>query len=169
MDEAVEVPIVANNELPGGMAVDLPSAWTCGPSGQIFLALGHQVMIYDPATLKCYAFCGTKEAGYAEGEALKAKFNSIWGLAFTADGELLIADSETIASAWLRKIELLPLMLELAELACAMAIVQNPNFIVLLASVLASMATFSFGSSQSCDQAYQCIDETSVNLLRKRE
>jgi hypothetical protein len=31
---------------------------------------------------------------YAEGDACKAKFCSIGGIAYTADGELLIADSD---------------------------------------------------------------------------
>lgn len=72
--------------------VGLPLSPCLSPQGSIFFVDRHRILIYEPGHgFSVYA--GSDDAGYVEGSALQARFNTIRGLCFSKTGnELFVAD-----------------------------------------------------------------------------
>lgn len=79
-------------ELSNDDVIGLPLSPCLSPQGSIFFADRHRILIYEPdCGFSVYA--GSEDAGYVEGDAVRARFNSIRGLCFSKTGnELFVAD-----------------------------------------------------------------------------
>ena len=106
----VQPSVVATNSVcstqgtcaPGGIRLDencSAQAVVCGPagiavdaSGNVYVAGGNTIYRFTPAGAMS-VFAGGGSAGYADGQGASALFDAPQGMAFDANGNLLVADS----------------------------------------------------------------------------
>jgi sugar lactone lactonase YvrE len=83
----------------GGAPLNGPRTMAVAPSGDIYLALreGNAIYRIDAKTQTLHRIAGTGMDGYSGdgGPAVNAKLNGPKGLAFSTDGQLYIADTES--------------------------------------------------------------------------
>lgn len=71
-----------------------PAALTVSDSGAIFVADGNAIRAIGARSFPLVETISNDRRGFADGELLRARFNRPSGLAFDADGNLFVADSE---------------------------------------------------------------------------
>lgn len=82
-----------SHSLPSKQTYNFPRNVCLGPSKHVFFSDDNRVLYAMPGQAKVYVSCGSEESGFVNGAACDAKFSAINGLAFSASGDLYIADS----------------------------------------------------------------------------